>query len=183
MSSIDFDEASHVYRLEGKEIPSVTTFLKDAGFCSPSRFYTTEKRDLGTIVHQYTALYDQGFLTIDEIDPELRGYLTAWKEFRENTSFVARGIETIVWSKSLWLAGTVDRFGTIGQQEAIIDIKTGKKAAWHKYQLAAYNLIRESEALRVNVYLTAEGKYSVQTWGDATDYATVLRALESRKPA
>lgn len=177
---IEFDAVSHRYTLEGREIPSVTTFLKDAGFCPPSRFYTEAKRDLGTLVHGYTALIDQGLMAASDAEPEVQGYLTAWESFCKTTFFVAQAIEVMVWSKTLWLAGTIDRFGHIGKDEVIIDIKTGKKADWHKYQLAAYNLIRDSQATRVNVYLSDSGKFAVQTWGDASDYATVLRALEMR---
>ncbi|HWH59250.1 MAG TPA: hypothetical protein VN682_16600, partial [Terriglobales bacterium] len=60
--------------------------------------------------------------------------------------------------------GMLDRLGTIGTTEYLIDIKTGDPQDWHGYQLAAYSqcLPNPHSRKRMTVHLRANGSYSTR---------------------
>ena len=179
---LTFEESTHTYYWDGVEVPSVSSFLEKAEFKKPSAWYTPGAAERGTEIHRLTELFDLGLLDLSsdvvaQSSDVVQGHLQAWAKFRRETGFRPHQVEIQLCNVTLWLAGTVDRIGDFHGRRAKVDLKTGSKAPWHKYQLAAYNLLDDSRDTRVNVYTKADGTYKLQTYADPSDHLQVLRAL------
>ncbi len=175
---IDFDEATHTYRLHGRVLPSVTTLIKPL---MPD--YSHADPTVGSAVHRYTELYDLALLSEENIPDEFRGYLAAWIGFRANREFTPVHIEERVYHSILGYAGTIDRIGVVADagQPVLLDIKTGDPDPWHGVQLAGYCLaakrlgLIDDEIERWGVYLRADGSFEVRVYDDPRD-ATAFNA-------
>ncbi|TAM15932.1 MAG: hypothetical protein EPN65_16595 [Pandoraea sp.] len=181
-----FDPKSHTYRIDGKEIPSVTSVL------SPMIDYSMVPRDtlerarrLGQAVHRMTELYDLDDLDMDDLADELKPYLTAWIKFRAETGFVPETIEKQMHHPSLRYAGTPDRSGLIKGRRAVIDIK--KMATLGPViglQLAAYKEMFEKGgtpiAERYALGLRPDGTYRLTPYTDPGDWPAFLALLTLR---
>lgn len=158
---IKFQEDGHIYTLDGKIIPSVTTKMKEAGLTS--NFYKKGSAERGTMIHSLTEIVD----LVPDFEPEeYQGYIKAWKAWKENANAKIIQSEMIVYSRSLWYAGTLDRIVEFNDELWILDIKTGAKAKWHPVQLAAYSTaLAECTDYEVNqgvvCYIKANGTYSI----------------------
>lgn len=180
---LTFDEETHTYRWNMERVQGVSEFLAASGLKPAGNFYAPGAAERGTEIHELTELLDLSLIDMDSpivvsSSEVVRGHLMAWAKFRKDTGFIPHQVELRVCDPVLWLAGTIDRIGTIGGTMVKIDLKTGAKADWHRYQLAAYNLITDSRDPRYCVYTKADGTYKVQPWADDTDHLVVLRALD-----
>ena len=82
MSAVDFDPATHTYTSEGRRVPSVTQCIDRLNDYSMVPADLLErKRELGTAVHQATALYDQDDLDWGSVADEVYPYLEAGSSF------------------------------------------------------------------------------------------------------
>jgi len=183
--TLTFDPDTHRYYLGGQLIPGVSSVLKlaqlDARYRDPYEFATTET---GTLVHKVLEDWDTGILLRDEIciPDGTEPYLAAWRTFREAWGFTPVFIEERVWNTIHRYAGTVDRIGTLGDEQwAVVDIKTGDPAPWHGLQLAAYLMAAQDRGMfpvgipvprRIGVYLRANGTYAVEEYEDGRDGIT-----------
>ena len=165
---VQFDEAAHVYTVAGVQRPSVTQILKDAGLIDTT-WYTDEARERGRAVHLATQFLDEDDLDWDTVLPPYRGYVAAWQRFKQESHFAiscdSTGkllIEYLLFQSVSGYCGMLDRLGTIGTTEYLIDIKTGDPHDWHGYQLAAYSqcLPNPHSRKRMTVHLRANGSYS-----------------------
>lgn len=147
----DFDEETHTYRVDGREVPSVTTVLKAAGightdtegsYRIPDEVMDAA-RDRGNDIHLACEYLDRGGVDADWDDgepPEWWPYLEAYECFKEDVGFVPDLIEQAVYCSGHDYAGTIDRAGWIGDERVVLDLKSGGGGlkAWHPVQLAAY---------------------------------------------
>ena len=179
MPEIVFQEEGHIYTVDGKSIPSVTTILKACGLIDTT-WFTEGATTRGTYVHQATELLDRDDLDESSLDPVLTPYVDAYRRFKQETGFVIDDIEKRVHNATYGYAGTLDRTGTfIGDKtKSIIDIKTGQPAKWHGVQLAAYALCFGSEVLnRYGLYLSNTGSYKLERFKDRQDANIWLACL------
>lgn len=105
---LEFEQADHVYRVNGNVLPSITQIPKRAGmteFRDGMEWYM----DRGSALHKATELYDKGTLDEDTIDPEISGEFSAYKKFRSEANITIRSIEIRLWSPQYKFAGTLDR--------------------------------------------------------------------------
>lgn len=180
---LTFDEETHTYRWNDAVVPGVSQFLAESGLKPAGNFYAPGAAQRGTEIHELTELFDLGLIELTspivvQSSEVVQGHLKAWAKFRKDTGFIPHQVELQVCNPVLWLAGTIDRIGTIGGARVKVDLKTGAKADWHRYQLAAYNLITDSRDPRYCVYTKADGTYKVQPWSDDSDHLVVLRAMD-----
>lgn len=161
---IEFDDATHTYRVGGRVLASVTQILKRNGLIE-SGWYSQESALRGQYVHEATALLDQGALDESTIDARLGGYIEAYRRFLADVQPVIRAIETRVARPSVpgfGFAGTIDRVAILRDwnSEVIIDLKTGSESPWHRIQTAAYaQAFGTGIVRRACVYLKADGYY------------------------
>lgn len=179
-TALTFDPATHVYRLGDRELPSVTTVLKEAGLIDDS-FYTPEAALRGTVVHECCAIINMG-LEIDEdtIDDAARPYVDAYRRFLESVGerFQVDKVEHRVHSAAFGYAGTTDILGKFDRRPMVCDIKTGDPAPWHAVQLAGYAAAYTVIPLeRYCVYLNSDGEYGLRHYTDPSDRTAFLSAV------
>lgn len=176
---LQFDPESHVYTIDGKNLPSVTTIIKEAGLID-STWFTEAAMMRGIYVHQATELLDKNDLDESSLDPILAPYVDAYKRFLDDTGFYISYIEKIVYNATYGYAGRLDRLGKFPTDkiESIIDIKTGKPEKWHGVQLAAYGLCLGNEPRkRFGLYLSDTGNYRLERYTDRQDMQIFLACL------
>lgn len=179
MQMLEFEESSHTYKLNGKEIPSVTTILKEVGFIDTT-WFKDSGLVRGSVVHKATELLDQGFLDWFGLNEEYIPYVKAYEKFKLESGFQSIQQESKMYDDLFWFCGTVDRIGMLNNCDAILDIKTGQKQAWWSLQLAAYKHL--SKIRRAKVYslrLKKDGKYILDeytdTKKDCDDFLSIVR--------
>ena len=189
--AIDFDEANHLYFVNGKQTPSVSSILSPlVDFSYVPRETLEYASQRGTAVHRATELYDLGTLDDESVDEAVRPYLDAWKRFRQDTGFVPRLIERRVHHADYGYCGTIDREGCMtelaGSPQAIIDIKTpvhlGPVVG---LQLAAYQEALRSEGFQVDlrfaVQLRSDGNYRLQSYIEKSDFGVFVALLTLKR--
>lgn len=183
-----FDEASHVYRLGGHVVPSVTQLLKPIGpdFAMISPAVLEAKRVLGSNVHLACELDDQNDLDEETLPETVRPYLMAWRKFKADTGAVVIMNEQKLASKAQRFAGTLDRVVQVRSREIyLIDLKTAS-SMWPSYgvQLCGYQLLLEENdfnGIRLSkkgLQLRDDGTYRLQAYNNPND-AACFRALLS----
>ena len=161
MSKVNtFCEDTHEYKIDGKPVPSVTQVLKEAGLID-STWFTPEAALRGTYVHQACALYDEGVLDLDGIDPQLAPYVSAWDKFKKDSGIVPTIIEQPFYSLEHGFAGCVDRAWLDGKHWVIADLKSGPLPDWLALQLAGYSILINAFS-GMGVELRDNGSYSVK---------------------
>jgi hypothetical protein len=170
---VEFDADTHTYKVGGEVWPSVTQILKDEGLID-TRFYNTEARDRGSMVADAIEYANQNDLDESSLDPQLRGYVEAWRKWCRDFRVEIVESEKIVWHEGMRYCGKADaivRAITVTcNAEIIIDAKTGGSEFWHPYQLIAYKrCLPDPTMQRGNVYLRDDGKYTCRWHGIGED--------------
>lgn len=144
-SRVRFDESTHTYMLGGVELPSVTRIIRylavdKANNADPNMALIARER--GSIVHEATVMYDYSGEIPDDFPAEYAPYLEAYVQFCRDCKPQWTLIEHAMGSNAYYMgyAGTLDRFGLIDGEYAILDIKTSYKVDMPSLsaQLAAY---------------------------------------------
>lgn len=130
---ITFEREGHVYRrtADGVIVPSVTQILKDTGVATDFEGLSSMgqeiehaialKREIGTAVHADAHAYDDNDLDRPSVHPEVRPYLDAWIEFRNNYPNLRPATrERLVYHPGLRYAGTLDGIFLVGGETAPI---------------------------------------------------------------
>lgn len=179
--ALEFVASSHRYYLDDRELPGVTSILKDAGLIDDT-WFTDEARLRGTYVHAATHYLDDGDLAEESVDPRLAGYLEAYRRFLAVTRPTWELREHRVCDPIFGYAGTLDRVGVLGSTGAkvILDIKTGGLPPSVGLQLAAYRrcLTNPYVYKRVALQLKADGSFSLHDCTDRRDEQRFLNALD-----
>jgi len=188
---IEFDEATHTYKLDGVLVKSVTQILEESGLSDFSRVPPDVLKracEFGSAVHSATELDDMDDLDDDSLDPSLFPYLAAWRKFKREFGFQVIDMEQIVYSKKLLFAGTYDRKGILNDKLTVLDIKTGiaiKSTVRNTgVQLAGYAIgydeerkIKEQIKSRVGIWLKDTGEYQLERFKNKRDYFVFRAAL------
>lgn len=182
---LTFDADAHTYWLGSERLPSVTEIIKPLqDFGNIPAFILERKAWVGTVVHATTELYDRGEL--GEYDPEIEGYLEAWRRFTTDYRPTWLDIEQRVCHGHYGYAGTVDRVGIIGREATIVDLKTSAQLYPEvAIQLAGYEMAyahsfpsKGQQMGRMAVRLTADGNYEARSYTDlGTDCDVFLHCL------
>jgi hypothetical protein len=189
-AELAFDPVPHLYALDGRPIPSVTSVIDFLnGYMGVPEHILAPARERGQVVHEVTALYDRDDLVMDSVDPIVLPYLNAWIRFLNDTGFVPDLIEQPVFSRRHWYAGTLDRTGHFPRIniKALLDIKSAAQLVpTVGPQTAAYkNAVLEmgdpSAALmkRYALYLWPDRNppYRLEPCNDSSDMQTFASAL------
>lgn len=194
-SGLTFDEPMHEYRLNGILLPSVTQIIRDNRLSSDFAFVSAadmaRARELGQAVHMATHYNDEGTLDDATVDPAVRPYLNAWRQFVADRGVEFVALEQRVADPVYQFCGTVDRIARLvtarGAGELVIDLKTGNPAAaGAHYQTAGYaHLVRDLPNVtrivgRWSVQLHPERAvpYSVTPYTKTSDWRIFRAALE-----
>jgi hypothetical protein len=199
MEKIDITlDDEHIYRvkMEGnlREVPSVTTIMKDVGYY-PWSFNSKKDAEIivfpeegkmtpavrGTRIHNITEEIDKG-IDVDPVDPELLPYIEAYRKFKSENIVTITEIEEIVFNEEYFFAGALDRVMRINGVPTIVDIKTGAKMKTTGVQLAAYRYAWEKmggqkDMARFALHLTDSGKYKLVPYRSAEDLPDFFAAI------
>lgn len=167
---LTFDATTHAYHLDGHRLPSVTGILREMGL-SPS-FAAVPPDSLefararGSAVHRACELDDAGELDEASVDPQISGYLVAFREWRRNVGARPIGREVRLASRLWGFAGTADWIGFVSGSRAVVDLKTSAS-------------MDDSTALQLAAYADA--------WNESNPGARIerhlgLRLAESGRP-
>ena len=175
-SKIEFDEATHVYRVGGVRYPSVTTVLSDMGMVD-AEWFTEESRIRGTYVHKIVEWDEAGTLDEESIDPALTGYAAAWRKFKDDTGYQTLATEKMLADHTYRFAGRLDNEGILYGKEIVLDIKSGAAGPATALQLAAYEILIGAPRKRYALQLKPSGKYNLIHHSDRNDCHVFLAAL------
>ena len=151
-------------------LPGVS-FLLEQKF-GKNAFFRPHHAHRGSMVHRACSLDDQGVLDEKTVAPELRGYLDAWRLFKQEKAVQVLDLEFICFDTTLGYAGTADRLiaWSRSNRPCVVDIKSGGKAETHWLQLGAYvRGMRPWEDIVITwrdvdgliVYVKPTGKYTM----------------------
>jgi len=180
-ATFTFDAATHAYAIGSRIIPSVTQVLEEAGLCDLSGIpeaVLERKRLIGSEVHQACQFIDEGADV--EVDEAVQPYVYAYEAFLTDTGFKPTLIEhqMVANVRGMHYGMTLDRVGTIGQQEWLLDLKTSYDRQDHwPIQTAAYSVGIAHEGKRGVLWLRKSGKYELIEHTDADDAELFLAAL------
>lgn len=123
---LTFEEEGHVYRLGKHVLPSVTTVLKATGAYDYPEEIPRHRLEAAGIrgdrVHAAVHHYHQTGTWSP--DPEIEGYLDAYRWFESDTGFVCHASEQRLFCPKLYFAGTIDEAGSIYEDDSILDLKS-----------------------------------------------------------
>jgi hypothetical protein len=176
-------DESHVYSVDGRRVPGVTTVLA-AERLIDSRFFTPEAAQRGTAVHAAVEQDDRGILDEAFLDPRILPYLEGWRRFKRDNGFVPKLSEIRMYSPVLDVAGTADSIGMMKGILGItlVDVKSGVPSPATSLQTAAYaamyhELTHNIIAVRFAVQLTVQGNYKLHRYQDPNDIFIFRAAL------
>lgn len=177
---LKFIEDTHSYELDGKPLVSVTRVIRDV-LKGESEFVANQyAMDFGSCVHKTLELLDKN--NLGEYDQRMQPYIDAWVKFKEDYNVKWMECEIPCASEIHRFAGTIDRIAGIGDELAIIDIKTGNSYKEYPLQTAAYKLLVEEQHIRkiskrYCVMLSTEG-YKVEEHNNPQDEEVFLSCLK-----
>ena len=133
----DFNEEKHEYSYGGKQLPSVTTVIKEVlNITYPE--YAIYHATRGTFVHKAIELWFKGVLDFETVDEAVKPYLDSFIKFQEKAKIEPVILEERFADKNISFAGTVDIVGKVKGKTYLFDIKTGQKQDSYNAQMAGY---------------------------------------------
>jgi hypothetical protein len=182
-----FDHDTHIYRVQGQRILSVTQIIKESGlinFDFVDAHVLARKTQLGRLVHQACHFYDENDLPSalpEEVEARLEGYI----KFRKESGYVpaCNEFQQIASVHGMRYGMQFDSIGTIGELPYLVDIKNSATAhpAWG-VQTAAYELgipkpLPFRNYQRIAVQLKDDATYRVHTYKEPSDAQIFLSCL------
>jgi hypothetical protein len=192
---LEFEPSSHVYRVNGVSVPSVTQLLDDAGLTADysvvAPHVLQRARERGLHVDQCCELYDADDLDFRSVHPEALPYVEAWARFREHEGFRPLVAQLPLFHPTYAYAGTADAVGLLpGTRPVVVERKTtAKLAATVALQVAGYALdglwyappgggvlspVPWERPARLGVQLRRDGTYQIVNYQDPDDFAGFL---------
>lgn len=177
--SLAFDKETHVYRWDGRVVPSVTQAIKAAGCMGYVAGGSEWHMNRGTVFHKVAELWDLGELEADSIDPAVAAHFAAYQEFRETvgSDLEILEIEEARYHDGLGYAGTRDRVVKWRGRVGVLDLKTGGRAPWHALQTAGYLALSKHAVVRLALYLGADGRWNLVEHADRGDWPAFASAV------
>jgi hypothetical protein len=148
---LTFDEEHHIFTVNGKVIPSVTTVLKRAGLTPDYSMLDPWYAKRGTYIHRATELWEAQTLDEDTVDDEIRPYLEAYKRFRADYPVPVKGQEVRLWHPHYRYAGIIDMVTEDTSSYKLFLKKTGK------YKLVEVKDIRSHFNFFLSALITVTG--------------------------
>jgi hypothetical protein len=150
--TVEYDDPSHTYRVNGVVFPSVSQVI--AFFCDFSRVkpdVLERKRQIGRATHKCIELHADGALDLDSIDPAVQPYFDSWLKFIATKPVLIVDAEKIVYSKTHRVAGRLDLVGVMDDTLWLLDAKcVDKMSPETALQTAAYaELYRETTGTKI----------------------------------
>lgn len=182
---LEFEPEAHVYRLNGRRVPSVTdvvSVLEDFSRIPPAALETA--RVFGGHVHDAIAFDIRGALDWKRLAKPLVPYVEAWRRFCKDSGLVISASELRVAHEKLGFAGRLDVKGLLNKASCIIDVKSGalprsvgpQTAGYEAALAAAFGAkVRRRYALQLDPSFSCG--YKLHPLVDPSDWTHFLSAL------
>jgi len=166
-----FDDGPHQYRLDGESIPSVSTILEPlsgANYAHIREKTLQNAANRGTSVHNSIEVWIK--YEIEDVNPEHRGYFSAFREWWDLKKPIVVGSEVRVYHRILRYGGTVDLLAYIDDKLTLVDFKTTSSLVDMTcgVQLEAYAQALVSHGIPVEdkmiLHLKNNGKYKEHSY-------------------
>lgn len=164
MEELTFEEEGHIYRFNGKIVPSTTAIC---AFLAP-RSWEVEKYFLekGRIIHLITDYEDHGVLDETTVDPILSGYLHGYRKMKQETGFKIYKTEVKFYSNRYGYCGRADKYGELFSYLSVLDVKSGAPHGADQYQASAYLFGLKDNGFPCwrawDLYLRSNGSYKLE---------------------
>ena len=167
MGKLIFYESNHSYEVDGLKLPSVSEiirFLSREIYANATQYQLDNAADRGTRVHRACENIDR--YGSCEADAEVEPYVMAYIEFLKKYAPEWKMIETSMCDLDRGFAGTLDRYGMIGDKHVIVDLKSnsGIKPVLVTAQLNGYAQLARNNGYQVDaiasLHLKKDGKFS-----------------------
>lgn len=184
MARLKYVPEDHTYRLDGVIVPSVTKVLQDAGEIHVdwiNQWYLQR----GVAVHSCCQYLDDGDLDEASIDPEIKGFVDAYRDFKKHLEPEVLHSEKIVYSKQYGYCGRLDRVVRIKGVTAILDLKTNSMPKHVGLQTAAYQQAAKECGIvtgeRLSLLLQKSGQFKLRPLMNPNDLPRFLECLNRVK--
>jgi hypothetical protein len=180
-TALEFDEERHIYRLQGRVIPSVTSTLK-AVYPELWNWSDGFAMERGRVVHRCIELMLEHDLDESSVAERAKPYVEAAKRFIVEMNVDVHAHERRIYSATYDFAGTLDLVAIIDGRTCLLDWKTGDPG-WPcgpqtaAYGLAWHEMTGQTISRRYGVQLKADGSYILHSYTDRTDKDEFLAAL------
>ncbi len=184
--TLEFNDQTHQYRLDGRLLPSITQVLHATGILSMEGIPADKlefARMRGVALHCALDLRHRGTLDPETVSSFLEGYLWAYDDFVKATNFKPILFEQPLAHARLGFAGTPDAAGTVCDVPAVVEFKAVHTLRpGYAIQTAAQKLlIRETGTYdpikRYALQLHRNGTYTLVEHTDSADEAEFRAAL------
>ncbi len=162
---IHFDELTHTYTVNGKNLPSVSEIIKrilPGQYADIPEWILNKAAEFGTEVHSMIEVYNETGLYLPAEDERKNNCLDEWIRLKDGITI--KSSETRVHYKELY-AGTFDAMAVIDGKLTLMDYKTTSKVhtehltlQLNLYRLAYENLTGERVERLIGVWLPKKGK-------------------------
>lgn len=156
--TFEFDEDTHIGKLDGVIIPSVTQVVAGLGENIQGDF------NRGRAVHKACELLDKGMLAWKSVSDEILPYVCAWEKFVNDTGFKCDFIENRIVDKSLRFHGQPDRYGgtwAINPTELLVEIKSYAPTESTGVQLAGQEILVGKRQNKIAVEVKNDATYKI----------------------
>ena len=177
---IEFDEATHSYKIDGRSEPSVTQIISETtghGWQAAQWFL-----DRGKAIHKCAEFIANG--KEFKADPRLDGYIAALRKFFKETGAKIHQSEQLVASALYHFCGMLDLGCQIGTRNVLVDFKHSVDKIRIKLQIGGYAIAEnETTGTRYNfgagVQIKEDGTYQMTEIFDLTKPAREFLALRT----
>lgn len=171
-----FDFEEHVYYVNDRRVPNVTSMLQQTGHVDP-RYYTDEARERGRMVHALTAAIDLKSIDLARLVSPYRGYALAHAGAMARLKPTMIAIEVPVVHPGYRFGTRPDRVLKVYGARGVLDEKSGHKEKWHAIQTALQAIgvawkfgIRPELLQRFTLYLHNDGHFKNEMHTKRRDY-------------
>ena len=191
-NSLHFNETEHIYTVDNKRVPSVTTVIKgastDTDYSMVPERVLKRAGEIGTEVHKCVEHWCvTGGDVMYSDDKSANAYLTPFYDFVNLGALEVEHAEVRLFHPDYWYAGTIDIVGTLWGKPCIMDIKTTNKIdrKYVELQLAAYEILvgfwsgKVDRIFRYALHLEKSGRYTILEFNDPFAEGDFLRILEA----
>lgn len=179
LAELTFDPEGHVYRYNGRVVPSVTqvlSVLSANDYAYVDGDVLEEARRRGTHVHEMIDLDNRGKLCEATLPAGLRPYLKQWRLFLQESGFIVTASETRVYNRIHRYAGTAD-VGSMQGTSWVLDVKTGSMPRTVGPQTAAYQHALDPRPRRRLCLVLNPDRYQLHELKDLSDFSLFQSCL------
>ena len=184
-AGLRFDPKDHSYWIEKRQVHGVSRVLELGELKPPFYGDASGAMALGTEVHKLTELMDHGEDKGYDFSEKAETYRAGWVAFRKAFPFTIVECEQPRYDATYDFAGTPDRIVVWRKVRTVVEIKTGQRYDWHRFQTALYRQLSESTK-RLIVYLSPKHPYGFRAeehkaYTDWRDCQLALARIEANR--